>query len=574
MLTKWGERLDRERPLPEYPRPQMVRESYVNLNGLWDCAFSLSAETPRVYEGQIVVPFSPEAPLSGVGRPLGRTEVLHYRRIFTLPAGFRRGRVLLHFGAVDQTAEVRLNGKPLGSHEGGYWPFTFDCTDALVPGENELTVSVRDDPEDPCRARGKQSLRPGGIWYTAQSGIWQTVWLESVPEVYIKSLRITPEYDESRVRIELETHGTAIRPAADVYVDGEFVAGSWFRGNTCVIPLEHFRSWSPEDPFLYGLRITFGEDVVKSYFGMRKFSYAEYRGRRVFALNNRPYLHNGLLDQGYWPDGLLTPPDDEAFLHDLRTAKDCGFNMLRKHIKIEPLRWYYHCDRLGLLVWQDMVSGGGVCDKWTTSYLPLAGAVKLKDANRAKYGREAPESRARYKQECRDTLALLYNCPCIALWTPFNEGWGQFDALHTAATVRRADPSRYIDHASGWQDQGWPDIQSRHIYFRPIRLKNDGRALCLTEFGGYTLALPGHMWCEEPFGYKRMPDGPAFAAAYRALFEGQVIPHIEKEGLTAAVYTQLSDVEQEMNGLMTYDRRVLKIDPAVLREINRKMRFT
>ena len=574
MLTRWGKALDRQDPLPEYPRPQMKRDSFFSLNGLWQYAITQGKCVPARYDGEILVPFSPEAPLSGAKRGPGKEEFLHYRRCFTLPEGFLRGRVLLHFGAVDQTAEVFLNGEKAAEHTGGYWPFSADVTALLRPGENELRLVVRDDADDPTQAVGKQRYKRGGIWYTAQSGIWQTVWMESVPEVYIRSLRLTPEYDQARIRIELTANGGSGAATADVLTpEGEFVAGSWFKNGVCVVPLPDFRSWSPADPYLYRLDIRLGEDRVESYFGMRKFSTVTVDGHRVFALNDKPIFHNGLLDQGYWPDGLLTPPSDEAMIFDIRTAKDCGFNMLRKHIKIEPLRWYYHCDRLGMLVWQDMVSGGGPYDLWRTSLLPLAGVTKLPDRDGVPYGRGLAASRVGYLSELRQTVELLYNCPCIALWTPFNEGWGQFDALAAARAVQRMDPTRHIDHASGWQDQGWPEIQSRHIYFRPIRLKNDGRALCLTEFGGYILAVAGHKWCDKVFGYKVCRDVKALERDYRKLFTRQVIPHVRREGLTAAVYTQLSDVEQEMNGLLTYDREVLKIPAETLREIHRPLGF-
>ena len=572
MRTIWGEHLKENSILPEYPRPQLKRNSFLNLNGPWAFYMGPADRKPEKLPETILVPFSPESELSGIQRKKGPNDVLIYRRSFVLPEGFHRGRVLLHFGAVDLLATVSVNGRECGTHRGGYWPFTYDIT-GLLREKNSIEVVVEDDgAESDLDARGKQSAKPGGIWYTAQSGIWQTVWMESVPEVYIRSLRLTPEYDQARIRIELTANGGSGAATADVLTpEGEFVAGSWFKNGVCVVPLPDFRSWSPADPYLYRLDIRLGEDRVESYFGMRKFSTVTVDGHRVFALNDKPIFHNGLLDQGYWPDGLLTPPSDEAMIFDIRTAKDCGFNMLRKHIKIEPLRWYYHCDRLGMLVWQDMVSGGGPYDLWRTSLLPLAGVTKLPDRDGVPYGRGLAASRVGYLSELRQTVELLYNCPCIALWTPFNEGWGQFDALAAARAVQRMDPTRHIDHASGWQDQGWPEIQSRHIYFRPIRLKNDGRALCLTEFGGYILAVAGHKWCDKVFGYKVCRDVKALERDYRKLFTRQVIPHVRREGLTAAVYTQLSDVEQEMNGLLTYDRDHVKVDAERMRECNRRL---
>ena len=534
MLTKWGAALDRSCPLPEYPRPQLRRESFYNLNGVWDYAITASGDEPEVWDGKIVVPFSPEAPLSGAARGPAKDEFLHYRRSFTLPDGFRKDRVLLHFGAVDQIAEVFVNGVSAVKHSGGYWPFSADITSLLREGENVLCVTVRDNADDPTFAYGKQRYKRGGMWYTAQSGIWQTVWLESVPEVHIVSLRITPEFDDARVRIELETAGES-RAAI-----------------TCDVR---------------------GEDHVESYFAMRKFSYVEHNGHKVFGLNNVPLFHNGLLDQGYYPDGLLTPPSDEAMVHDIETMKRCGFNMLRKHIKIEPLRWYYHCDRLGMIVWQDMVSGGQPYSFLHVSALPTLGVVDLPDRDAKPYGRSGMLSRARFRREMADTVRHLYNCPCIALWTVFNEGWGQFDALEMANELKMLDATRFIDHASGWQDQGREEMKSRHIYFRPVKLKNDGRALALTEYGGYVLAVDGHRWTDRVFGYRICRDAAALTRDYEKLMLGQVLPHIRAEGLTAAVYTQITDVEEELNGLMTYDREVLKIPEETLREINAALHF-
>ena len=574
MLTKWGAALNRERPLPEYPRPQLRRESFLNLNGVWDYAITASGDEPEVWDDKIVVPFSPEAPLSGAERGPAKDEHLHYRRSFTLPKGFQKSRVLLHFGAVDQSAEVFVNGVSAVKHAGGYWPFSSDITSLLREGENVLRVTVRDNADDPTFAYGKQRYKRGGMWYTAQSGIWQTVWLESVPEVYVKSLRITPEFDVARVRIELDTAGESAAITCDVRAaDGSFVAGSWAKDGVCVVPLPGFHAWTPDDPYLYTLDITCGEDHAESYFAMRKFSYVELGGHKVFGLNNAPLFHNGLLDQGYYPDGLLTPPSDEAMVNDIETMKRCGFNMLRKHIKIEPLRWYYHCDRLGMIVWQDMVSGGQPYSFLHVSALPTLGKVDLPDKDAKPYGRSGMLSRARFRREMADTVRLLYNCPCIALWTVFNEGWGQFDALDMANELKKLDATRFIDHASGWQDQGYEEMKSRHIYFRPVKLKNDGRALALTEYGGYILAVDGHRWTDKVFGYRICRDGAALARDYEKLMHEQVLPHISKEGLTAAVYTQITDVEEELNGLMTYDREVLKIPEETLREINEQLKF-
>ena len=573
MLTKWGAALDREHPLPEYPRPQLRRESFLNLNGVWDYAITASGEEPEVWDGEIVVPFSPEAPLSGAARGPAKDEHLHYRRSFTLPEGFQKSRVLLHFGAVDQIAEVFVNGVSAVKHSGGYWPFSADITNLLREGENVLRVTVRDNADDPTFAYGKQRYKRGGMWYTAQSGIWQTVWLESVPEIYVKSLRITPEYDAARVRIELETAGGSTAITCDVRsADGSFVAGSWAKDGVCVVPLPGFRAWTPDDPYLYTLDITCGEDHVESYFAMRKFSYMELGGHRVFGLNDVPLFHNGLLDQGYYPDGLLTPPSDEAMVNDIETMKRCGFNMLRKHIKIEPLRWYYHCDRLGMIVWQDMVSGGQPYSFLHVSALPTLGKVDLPDEDAKPYGRSGMLSRARFRREMADTVRLLYNCPCIALWTVFNEGWGQFDAVRITGKIRSLDPSRLIDSTSGWFDQGCGDFISVHNYFRTLQVPREyvptdklqenscpqGRAAFLSEYGGLACRIDGHSSVERTFGYKHFDTLEEFQNAYHTLIEKSLLP-LKAQGLSGAVYTQVSDVEEEVNGLMTYDRRVLKV---------------
>ena len=429
LLTVWGEALDRDNPLPEYPRPQLRRDSFLCLNGPWQYAIRPRGEAePAVWDGEILVPFSPESLLSGVRRSVKASDRLWYRRSLALPEGFRRDRVLLHFGAVDQACAVYLNGRQVGEHQGGYLPFTLDVTGALAEGENTLVVSVTDDTVQSRHAYGKQSTRPGGIWYTPQSGIWQTVWLESVPENYVEALAITPLYDQRRVRVVIRA-GDPEMAHLVVRREGVCIAEEWYdREKGCaelLIMDQHFRPWSPEDPFLYDLEITLaGGDRVESYFGMRKIGTAEVGGQKVLALNGRPIFMSGVLDQGYWSDGLYTPPSDQAMVHDIQTMKDCGFNMLRKHIKVEPLRWYYHCDRLGMLVWQDLVSGGSRLSPLVIQVLPFAG-IHLRDSRYRRFGREDPAGREQFLRDLEDTAALLYNAPSLAVWVPFNEGWGQ-----------------------------------------------------------------------------------------------------------------------------------------------------
>jgi len=576
MLTAWGEKLDRDAPLPEYPRPQLRRDSFLNLNGRWQYAIRPRKEKqPSAFDGEIIVPFSPESLLSGVRRTIMPEDRLWYRRTFVLPEGFRKDRVLLHFGAVDQSCEVLVNGKPVGGHEGGYLPFTCDITDALADGENLLVVSVTDATSRSRHAYGKQSFAPGGIWYTPQSGIWQTVWLESVPENHVEKLAILPQYDGRQVRFVIRAKDTE---GANIVIrkEGQVIAEDWYDAGKGFLEMrimeEHFRPWSPEDPFLYDVSITLSSgDTVQSYFAMRKFGVTAVNKRKVLALNDRPVFMSGVLDQGYWSDGLYTPPSDEAMAHDIRTMKECGFNMLRKHIKIEPLRWYYHCDRLGMLVWQDLPSGGSIDP--LSQLLPFLG-ISLRDGNYHRSGRDDPASREQFIQDLHGTVELLSNVPSLAVWVPFNEGWGQFDSLEAARLLWELDPTRLVDHASGWHDQGGGDFKSRHVYFRPVRLRHDkSRVLALSEFGGYSLPSEGHVSSEKAFGYRMFHDRAAFMDALVKLYETEVIPCMEEQGLSAAVYTQVSDVEDEVNGLMTYDRKVCKADAARLREVNEKLKF-
>ena len=554
MLTPWGEALDKNAVLQEYPRPQLVRESYYNLNGLWDYAITASDACPGAWDGEILVPFSPEAPLSGVGRILKPGQVLWYRRTlpFAKPDG---GRMLLHIGAADQRAWVYVNGLLAGTHTGGYTAFTLDMTKLLRDGENILTVAVRDDTDAVPLSRGKQKTKRGGIWYTPQSGIWQTVWMEWVPQSYITGLRITPDAANGCVRVVVQAEENR---ACYLHFAGRRVGA--FTNRECVLRVEAPELWTPEHPKLYEFSAELGEDRVESYFALRDVGVGrDAAGHPCLTLNGKPVFHTGVLDQGYWPDGLYTAPSDEALVWDIRTMKNLGFNMLRKHIKVEPMRWYYHCDRLGMLVWQDMPNGGGKYDLLTIS-APLITRRHKKDNDYKRFARTDAAGRAEYYAGLDEMVRQLYNCPSIVMWVPFNEGWGQFDAAEAVRRIRALDQTRTIDHASGWHDQGAGDVQSLHVYFYQYRFRPDkrGRAVVLSEFGGYNLPLAGHTWNDANFGYRGYKTPEALEAAYRKLYEAQIIPAKEK-GLAACVYTQLSDVEDEVNGLVTYDRRVVKL---------------
>ena len=568
LYTEWGEKLDQAHPLPEYPRPQFKRGSYLNLNGPWEYAITESDEEPQHWDGEIIVPFSPESVLSGVNRTLLAHQTLWYRRELLLPDGFvpQNGRLILHFGAVDQEADVYVNGVHVCHHMGGYNAFSTDITHALKD-QNLLTVRVHDDTDATCHSRGKQKTKRGGIWYTPQSGIWQTVWMEVVPEQYVHSIRITPDFDHSKVQITV---------CSDNGAEGMLVlegAAHPFKANEAqCYPISDFKPWSPEHPHLYDLTIQLGDDRVESYFAMRKTEVrADDQGVKRLFLNNEPCFHNGLLDQGYWPDGLYTPPSDEAMIFDIQTSKDLGYNMLRKHIKVEPMRWYYHCDRLGMLVWQDMVNGGGEYSFMTIS-TPLVTGWHRSDTNHGVFARASAQGRAEYEAELDEMVQQLYNVPSIVLWVPFNEGWGQFDAERICRHLHEMDPSRPIDHASGWHDQKIGDIKSLHVYFMPYRFKADklNRAVVLSEFGGYNLRLDGHCFNQTDYGYKRLPDAAALWNAYRKLFETEILPVIPS-GLCATVYTQLTDVEDELNGILTYDRKVLKLPAEELKKLNEQV---
>ena len=572
MLTQWGGAMDASAILPEYPRPQFQRQNHTILNGAWEYAISnVSAQIPpERFDGTILVPFSPESELSGVKRMLKPTEALWYRRYLEAPLGFDPNAedLILHFGAVDQFAEVRLNGITLINHAGGYLPFSVVLSEALLPGgTNELLVRVRDETDTGCWSRGKQSSNPGGIWYTPQSGIWQTVWMERAPKRRIESLRITPLYDRAEAEIVVLTNCNG---SGEILFGGKTIPFS--DGQPVRLDMAGFIPWSPERPKLYDLAFTMERDSVQSYFAMRKCSVElDTAGIPRLFLNNEPYFQSGVLDQGYWPDGLYTAPSDEAMIYDITLMKSMGFNLLRKHIKIEPMRWYYHCDRLGMLVWQDMVNGGGLY-RTDTIALPLIFGNAHSDADYAYFAREEVRGREAYDRELKQTVQLLYNSPCVVVWVPFNEGWGQFDANKAVAQLRALDATRPIDHASGWHDQGGGDLKSLHVYYKPYRYRSDakGRAVVLSEFGGYSLHLAGHSFSEKEFGYKRCKTAESLMQEVESLYAREVLS-AKRKGLSASIYTQLSDVEQETNGLVSYDRAVVKFDPERMLAINKRL---
>ena len=575
-------------PLAEYPRPAMRRDSCEILNGPWQYAITQTAEYPAAWQGSILVPYSSEAPASGVGRTLQPGQWLHYHRLFAPPAG-EGGRVLLHFGAVDYACAVQVNGHLAGGHRGGYWPFTLDITDLLNGTDrNSLWVAVQDPTGHGTQARGKQTLKPGGMFYPAQSGIWQTVWLERVPDNYIQTLTVTPDYDARTVTVRVHTAkpGGAVNLWAMVRAGGVTIAEDWGSDEadqdgevTLNIPEEHFFPWSPDTPFLYDLTVgtnqgeEAGLDTVHSYFALRKWSCApDAHGIMRFCLNGKPILLNGLLDQGYWPEGLYTPPSDAAVERELSEVKALGFNLLRKHAKIEPQRWYYHCDRLGLIVWQDIVNGGSAYNLWFVTYLtnvlqPLLRRFPDGKAAYSLLSRAKPAGREEYAHELADTVQALRCHPCIACWVPFNEGWGQFDAGKAVQALRTLDGTRLVDEASGWFDQGGGDVHSLHNYFYPLRIRPQKRTVALSEYGGIAWPMPGHEPPRKTYGYGTAKDRQELTARYKKLQLKTVLPQLEK-GLSALVYTQLTDVEDEVNGLFTYDRAAVKPDANAVRSVN------
>lgn len=556
-----------EVPHSEHPLPQAKRQDWLCLNGIWDLQ-KINTHGKKVFDGKILVPFSPETLNSGVeeGFVLQAGESLRYERSFIADESLIKGITLLHFGAVDSECEVFLNDEKVGAHRGGYTAFTLDVSKQISLGENKIVVLCRDEGTRNGGAKGKQADKAGGIWYTAQSGIWQTVWLESMPTQRIGDFKITPNVAENSVKISNLGH---ISTKITVYEEGKEILQTVAKEEAVLC--YDFTLWAPENPKLYDVVLENGAgDRVETYFGVRSFAIGkDEKGKARLLLNGKPYFFNGLLDQGYWSDGLLTYPSDEAVQDELKLVKAMGFNTLRKHIKIEPMRWYYHCDRLGLVVWQDFVNGGGEYNFLHIAAFPFLG-FKHKDSDYKYFAREDEEGRKEFLTSVNETIDQLYNCPCIGVWVPFNEGWGQFDSEKVVQIIREKDDTRIIDSVSGWHDQGKEKttLKSLHIYYTKLKVPKDARPVVLSEFGGYSMKTEGHVFAvDKEFGYKKFKTQKALLAALKKLYLKKLLPLIKK-GLCACIYTQVSDVEEEINGLVTYDRKVVKIPTEAIREIN------
>lgn len=569
--TVWADQMDPENVLPEYPRPMMERGNWLNLNGLWDYAVIGAEEAPATeFEGEILVPFAIESSLSGVGRRITEEQKISYHRSFKLPRAWKGQSVLLNFGASDWKTEVFVNGTKVGEHTGGYTPFSFDITSALVKGENVLDVTVWDPSDASYQPRGKQVSKPSGIWYTPVSGIWQTVWMEAVNATHIADLKITPDIDKAELTIAAEValaaEGDVVKvkvlDGKDVVAEAEFAAGE----QAAIAMPSTMKLWSPDSPFLYDLQIAVlrnGKelDAVKSYAAMRKVGTVMGEdGFLRMTLNNETLFQFGPLDQGWWPDGLYTAPCDEALAWDVKKTKELGFNMIRKHVKVEPARWYTHCDKEGLLVWQDMPSGD---------------AVKSWQPHQYYEGEElqrSAESDANYRKEWVEIIDALYNNPCIVVWVPFNEAWGQFKTLEITAWTKELDPTRLVNSASGGNHfKGAGDILDLHNYPAPgMYMSEKERVNVLGEYGGIGYAVEGHLWApDRNWGYVQYKSSEEVTAEY-VKFANILLEYVPW-GFAAAVYTQTTDVEIEVNGLFTYDRKVTKIDMEKVREINQKV---
>ena len=556
-------------PLSEYPRPQFKRDSYICLNGYWEYAIRKGEEIPQEFDGQILVPFSPEVSKSGVNKTVLPDDYLFYRLSVELPAGFVKDKVILHFGAVDQIAEVFVNDTFVMKHIGGFLPFEMDIKPYLKDNKATIILRVVDTTNASYHSSGKQHLKPEGIWYKPQSGIYMPVWLESVNTGYIESMKITPDIDQKVVHISFKS----INKHAHIHLNKKIYDVEADKDN--IIPIDDMKLWSPENPYLYEFKISNDTDEVSSYFAMRKISLIKNeKGMKIIALNNEPYFMKGVLDQGYYQDGLLTPNSDEDYINDINLIKSLGFNVSRKHIKIESMRWYYHCDRLGLLVWQDFVNGCTKYDFWLNQ-VPLFVRYKINDHRYKTFFRENEEGRKEAYQEFLDTIDLLYNCPCIVYWTIFNEAWGQFDAKEMYEKLKPIDPTRIFDHASGWHDQGSSDVKSMHIYKWKVKVpakhKLKGRAFVCSECGAYILDKRlKEAKKKEGFIYLLFNNKEDFQREYARFINEEIIP-AKKHGMSGFIYTQISDVEEEMNGFITYDRKEVKVDIPVIKEINDKL---
>ena len=550
LMTQWAAEVSPTNALLEYPRPQMQRADWVNLNGLWDYTITpLTNKCPVSWEGKLLVPFPVESALSGVMRPLDEKSTLWYRRSFGVPREWSGRRVVLRFGAVDWQARVFVNGRFVGQHRGGYDAFAFDVTDALQPGQNQELVVAVWDPTEGDQPRGKQSRKPEGIFYNASSGLWQTVWIEPVPAQGIMELKMTPELDEGALRMRVITKNPddALQVEAVASCEGREAGRVSGSANVpLLLKVNPIRAWSPDHPFLYQLHIALSSkgrviDEVNSYFGLRSVGLqTDEHGVTRLTLNGKPFFQMGALDQGFWPDGIYTAPTDGALRHDIEFLKSAGFNLARKHVKVEPDRWYYWCDKLGLLVWQDMPSGNN----------------------------NTSEARSRFEAEFQRMVGQLRNHPCIVTWVLFNEGWGQFDTERLSRSLKEMDPSRIVDNASGWTDKHAGELSDVHTYPIPDSpAPETSRALVIGEFGGLGLSLPAHQWSSNSWSYQMLPDQQALEGWYYHLLK-QVWSQKESRGLSAAIYTQTTDVETECNGLLTYDRRIAKIPLARLAAMN------